>query len=116
MIVTGEYRSPRSKPTSSATLSTLNPRRTSPGINQDLRSDKPSIKAENLSQSHIKIQFVNTPRFGHKNQPVSFILTEDIPVCFNYKSKTKCFIITVRTKQCKNISILLRQHVATIKY
>ena len=116
MIVTGEYRSPRSKQTSSATLSTPNPRRTSPGINQDLRSDKPPIKAENLSQSHFKIQFVNTPRFGHKNQPVNFILIEDIPLCFNSKSKTKYFKITVRTKQCIHISILLWQHVATIKY
>jgi hypothetical protein len=66
MIVTGEYRSPRSKPTSNATLSTPNPRRTSPGINQGLRSNKPPIKDKNLSQSHFKIQFVNMPRFGHK--------------------------------------------------
>ena len=116
MIVTDEYRSPRSKPTSSATSSALNPRRTSPGINQDLRSDKPPIKAENLSQSHFKIQFVNTSRFGHKNQPVNFILIEDIPLCFNSKRKTKSIKINVSTKQCINISILLWQHVATIKY
>jgi hypothetical protein len=86
ILVTGQYRSPRSKPNSSATLSTLNPR-TTPGINKGLRSDKPPIKADNLSQSHFKIQFVNTPRFGHKNQPVNFILIEDIPFCFNSKSK-----------------------------
>jgi hypothetical protein len=96
MIVTGEYKSPRSKPTSNATFSTLNPRRTIPGINQDLRSDKPPIKAENLSQSYFKIQLVHTPRFGHKNQPINFILIEDIPLCFNSKSETKCFKITVK--------------------
>lgn len=104
ILVTGEYRSPRSKPTSSATLSTLNTKRTSPGINQGLRNDKPPIKADNLSQSHFKIQFVNTPHFGHKNQPVNFILIEDILLCFNSKSKIKCFKITVRTKQCINMS------------
>jgi len=86
ILVTGQYRSPRSKPNSSATLSTPNPR-TTPGINKGLRSDKPPIKADNLSQSHFKIQFVNTPRFGHKNQPVNFILIEDIPFCFHSKSK-----------------------------
>jgi len=36
-------------------------------------------------------------------------------LCFNSKSKTKCFKITAETqRQCKNISILLWQHVLVL--
>jgi len=35
------------------------------------------------------------------------MLIEDIPLCFNSRSITKCFKITVKTRQFINITILL---------
>jgi hypothetical protein len=35
------------------------------------------------------------------------VLMEDISLCFNSKSATKCFKMTVKTQQCINISIVV---------
>ena len=50
--------------------------------------------------------------FPHDTDEHSFILVEDIPLCFSSKNKTKHFKITVKTQQCINIGILLWQHVS----
>jgi len=43
-----------------------------------------------------------------------FFWIEDIPLCFDSKSKTKSCTTTVKTQQCINISILLWQHVLVL--
>ena len=44
-----------------------------------------------------------------------FFLIEVIPLCFDSKSETKCFTITIKTQQqCIIINILLWQHVSVL--
>ena len=58
----------------------------------------------------LRVSFRN---FANAPKNCYIILIEDIPFCWNSKSETKYFKITVKTQQqCINISILLWQHVS----